>query len=115
MQSKTRESNTLFEQTKRSLADPSKYQQDRKNIVVKLKLPDVFSSYGPDEWFDWQSYADFVEWVETKNTEVKFDKELMDDGFERAYSRISKATINIRKKQYEKMKSRVSLQQGQQS
>jgi hypothetical protein len=112
MQSRTKDSNTLFEQTKRSLTGPSKDAQERKKIVDNLKLPKVFAEFGPDAWFDWQSYAELAHWLETRNPGVKFDKEIMDDAWEKAYSGISNATINVRKKQFEKMKDRVSMLQN---
>ena len=39
LQSKTIDSNTLFEQTKRSLSGLSKDSEERKKIVDNLKLP----------------------------------------------------------------------------
>lgn len=85
-QSRTSESVSLFEQAQRSFAASSKGLEVKKKIANELKKPNVVSDYGSDDWFDHQTYSDFADTVESRNPDIKIDKEIMDLAFEFAHT-----------------------------
>lgn len=109
LQSRTKDGLNAFEQQQRSSRVESE-GPERQKLVSKLKYNPVLRNDELErEWFDCQSYASFAFEVEEKNQDVKFDKELMDDAFNQAYSKSKLPNVTFSRYQinYDKMMYRV--------